>query len=314
MLKLDDVARTLESMFNGTNSETISITGRPDFQFVVQTTGFHLDHNYDLETKKSFIPVFVTSMGGEYDPVPEVKRASYNIVVRVYFPVRFKDEFFNFNNYLVDCLVGQIRTYGSDKALSNISIPQYNEIVQLDLKNFENWVRETYGEMPIEIMEPYMEMSFNLYLSTVADGYLFGNQVTFTLSFKATETINGVATQVTYSETLKWTSAGTGLSNSPIAQQLIDDSSYKFTRNVVNITNRSQSILVYANDDTFWQKLITLYNSGNVQDSISDLTLTKTYNFATPLVVTYNSIVLGMNENVARGEPLSFTISFGDAL
>ena len=327
MLQLDKVAKKLEAMFNGTDSEISSLTRPVDYQFVVETTGFYIDHIIDKNAtpKQNFIPVFVSTVGGDYDPVPNIDRSSTNIAVRFYFPVRLKDDFFAFQSYLVELFVGKVRDYGGQKALSNISVAQFGEIQELDFNQFKDWIQQTYKDLPMEINEPYLEATINLYLSTMADGYIWGNNVEFELSF--------TYESVEYKAVLDWTSAGTGVSNSPIAQQLVDDSNYKITKNVVNITNRSQSILAYAKikyvwdntqekyvipatdkESTFWAKLIELYNSGNLDEGISGMSLKKTYNFASPITATYTSIVLSMNENIARGEPLSFTIAFGDKL
>ena len=327
MLQLDKIAKKLEAMFNGTDPEISSLTRPVDETFVVETTGFYIDHIYDNQPnpKHNFVPVFISTVGGDYDPVPNIQRSSTNLAIRFYFPVKRKEFFFKFQDYLVELFVGKIHDYDGTKALSNISVAQYGEIQELDFRQFKDWVQQTYKDLPIEENEVYLEATINLYLSTMADGYLFGNSVEFELSFTYNST--------EYKATLDWTSAGTGVSNSPIAQQLIDDATYKFTKNVVNITNRSQSILAYVKikyvwdsvqekyiipatdkESTFWAKLIELYNSGNLDDGITALSLKKTYNFASPITATYSSIVLSMNENIARGEPLSFTIAFGDKL
>lgn len=114
-----------------------------------------------------------------------------------------------------------------------------------------------------------------------------------------------------FDEKLCWTQGGSNVSNSPIAQQLIDTDSY--AKNVVNITNYSKSIVAYFKTTEMWFKLLDLYNTNHFNE-ITDLELVKTYEFGanTTKTYTFNQVVLSLNENNALGDLISFTISFGD--
>ena len=183
MINLPQVAKKLEDILNGVDTETIANTRNVDYEFVVATEGFHLDKIYDKETKKNFIPVFISSMGGEYNPIKGLKQADYNIPVVIYFPVSFKNDFFELNEYLVDCFVGAMLTYGTTKCLSNISIAQYGELEEYDvLKRFREWVETTYNK-PLEVMEVWMSMSFNLYLSSLGSDFKYGNDGAISLTY-----------------------------------------------------------------------------------------------------------------------------------
>ena len=96
---LTEVAQKISDILNGIDAETIGISRDNQYEFVVATEGFHLDYIYDKETKKNFIPVFIGSIGGENNPIPDLDESDTTIPVTIYFPVKFKDDFFLINKY-----------------------------------------------------------------------------------------------------------------------------------------------------------------------------------------------------------------------
>lgn len=186
MIILSEVAQKLEKILNGVDSETQSISNplSNPYYFVVETEGFHIDHIERKDKEGNFIPVFVSSMGGQFNPVKGLKQGSYSYSIDFYFPVRFKQDFFLLGDFLVEVFVGTILNYGefSGKAVSNIGVPQFGEIQNLDFKEFAKWVDARY-EKPIEVMESYMSMRVSLYLSNAAPGLIYGNDFRTSLSF-----------------------------------------------------------------------------------------------------------------------------------
>ncbi len=171
MIYLTEIQEKLNEILNGEGNPT-------DFLYRVETVGFHLDHVYDNESKKNFIPVFISPLGGSVNPVPGLKQVNLNVPLTFYFPVRFKEEMFALYGWLVEVFTGQILEYGVEKkkALSNVSVPTYGEIQNLDLGEFKKWVSETY-QMPLEVMEPYLSMQFTLYIQASGDEFIYGNSV-----------------------------------------------------------------------------------------------------------------------------------------
>lgn len=383
MIYLPEVAETLEKILNGVDTQIAGLSSPVGFEFKVKTAGFHIDANDDMVTKKNFIPVFIDSDGGAFDAVKEIQRQVESINVVMYYPVRFKDDFFAITDYLVDYFVAQRLNYGklSGKCLSNIGAVRYGEIQGLDLVNFSKWVENNY-ERPIRKTENYMSLQFTLYLTNLASGFILGNQVKYSLLYSVSRTardylvtnvlypcgryrtadklIDGVQYYAfrnvekdwlyytknlyfegneayytitddvvtfvgrtsaiggtgehdetwTYNEDLVWTSSGTGAANSPISQQLIDVDSY--AKNTSNITNYNKSIVAYIRGNEFWKILLDFYNKQEMS-KIDTLTLAKTYYFTGDTkLYSFSQLVLSMNENIALGEPVSFTITFGD--
>ena len=94
MIILTDVAAKLEEILNSAECPT-------DFQFVVKSQGYHLDTIADKKKGINKIPVFVEMVGGEYNPVPNLKQANFTYGVNIWFPIRFKETFYALNEYLV---------------------------------------------------------------------------------------------------------------------------------------------------------------------------------------------------------------------
>ena len=181
MIVLTDLAHKLEEILNNSNIASV-------FQFVVKSQGYHLDSIADQKTGKNTIPVFVGIAGGEYNAVPNLKQVNFNYSVSIWFPIRFKESFYLLNEYLEETFVAKTIDINGQKALCNISIAEYSEITDVHLDQFEEWVEDTYeGAVRVmkkehDISEEYMAMTFNLYATTLGDGFSFGNDVKFKLS------------------------------------------------------------------------------------------------------------------------------------
>lgn len=293
MIVLSEVASTLKTLLNG-------ITGLSQYQFEVETEGYHIDHVYDATTLKNFIPVFISSMGGQYNPVPELKQATYTIPIAIYFPVRFKNDFFLLNDYLVDLFVGVKRNYGtlSGIAISNISVAQYGELQQLDLKEFKNWVNQTY-KAPIDVMEMWMTMTFTLYLSTAANGFVWGNDASASLSF--------VLDGTTYNDNnLTFNQSSIQSQSQPTSQQVQETTEVE---GVPFGTSYGSGFTVYIKNTTFYQKIVEKWFSGEIQKLRLNFSMTligKTY--------TRYCYVESMNLNVQKGQLTTITFAFAKAI
>ena len=184
MIVLTDVAAKLEELLNGVGNDF-------PFQFVVKSQGYHLDSIADHKKGYNLIPVFVSSLGGEYNPVPNLHEANFTYSVNIYFPVRFKEDFYQLNEFLENTFVGKKVQIGSQNPLCNISPAEYGEIVGVELSRFKSWVEEEYEstggkffEKEQEVCEEYMSMTFKLYCTTLGEGFMFGNDVKYELTMK----------------------------------------------------------------------------------------------------------------------------------
>lgn len=183
MILLTDVATKLEELLNAYSPS--------DYSFVVKSAGYHLDSISNKKKARNQIPVFVSLVGGEYNPVPNLKETNYTFEVNIYYPVRFKEDFYNINPYLSNLFVGKKLSFGSDNALCNISVAEYGEIIDFDaIREFENWVEEQFnGAMHLfkkeeQVNEFYMSMRFRLFATKLGEGFMLGNDVKYLLNFE----------------------------------------------------------------------------------------------------------------------------------
>ena len=309
MIYIEEIAEKLQNILNGLDEETSGTTLYSDFYFDVQVAGYHIDHIQNKNIGKNFIPVFIDLMGGEYDPIPNLKKGSFNIPITFYFPVRFKNEFYHLNEFLNDVFVGKVLSWGANTGLclSTISVATYGEIQDLDLKEFKTWAENKY-QRELEVMEPFRSMDLTLYLLT-GEGLIYSNQVEYSMAY----TYEGIRYPEEGYYRVKWLETSSGISNDPISQQLIGT---KHTESVINITNRSHSILVYAEDNDFWKNIITAYNNDKMNDLLATLEIKKVYKRGSSEIasVTKNAseLALSITENLELGSPLSYSFTFGD--
>lgn len=241
MIIISEVAQKLEKILNGLDLQTSDKQNPTPFFFHVETEGFHIDHLEEPNGARNFIPVFISSMGGQYNPVKGLKQGSYVIPIVFYYPVRFKNDFFALGEMLVDVFVGEILEYGpiSGKAISNISVPTYGEIQNLDFAKFQNWLSDHNFPKRIEEMEPYMSMQITLYLSNSAPGFIYGNDVKVSLSF--------THDSKTYSiDDVKWDGASIQ-SNSQTQSEQDEDASVPESDSLPFGTGYGSSFKVYPN-------------------------------------------------------------------
>lgn len=288
MIYLNEVCEKLSEILNSDENPA-------DFLYAVESIGFHSDTLMNGKANRNVIRVFVSSMGGTFNPIFGLGEASYNIPITIYFPVRFKNDIFALDAYLHQVFVGAIVSYGqlSGSALSNLSVSQYGEIMDMEaLREFEDWVSKTFVKMPIEVTEPYMSVTMNLYLSTISQNYAYGNEVTATLSW------TGHSIPLVFAD-------GSIQSNSQAEQQQqigqYESDGLPFS------TTYGTSFRLYLGKDEASTILFDKWLDGTIFDL--DLTLTVTFpsmNRVYQRKVFLASAVLP----IQKGQPLTMTMTF----
>lgn len=307
MIILSEVAQKLEKILNGTDSETSGLSNPTPYYFKVETEGFHIDHIEKADKSGNFIPVFISSLGGQFNPVKGLKQGSYSFPFIFYFPVSFKEAFFALGDFLVDAFVGAILNYGeiSGKAVSNISVPQFGEIQDLDLGQFSKWVETTYKE-PINIMEPYLTMQVTLFLSNAAPGLVYGNDVKVDLSF--THNNN------TYTlEDVDWD--GASLQSNSQSQSEQEEETNE-ADGIPFGTAYGSSFKIYPNLDVkaknsnlyFYKELLKIWLAGNIQEVECEVTFTIADD--PELKYTRKCFIQSIVSPIEKGQILSLTLTF----
>lgn len=309
MILLNEVAEKLEKILNGEDAEVIllGLTPPPGFFFKVATEGFHIDSIYDMPEGRNFLPVFISSMGGNFNPVPELMQANYVIPVAIYCPVRFKNDLFKINEFIAQVFVGRQLNYGanSGRALSNISVMQMGEIVEMDLKQFKQWEETTY-KMPIEVMEPYVQVTFSLYLSTAASDFVYGNDAETTLTIggisaeELEEWFGGDETKTT--DKISFVTQSLQSNSDPAVQQLMGEDE---SEGLPVGTAYASSPSIYVKDTPFYRYLINKWFNGKAQTT----TLTLNLKF---LGQTYTKtcFIQSVNLLLQKGELVTITLTF----
>ena len=195
MILLTDVAAKLEELLNNYDLS--------DYLFVVKSSGYHLDSIANKDKARNQIPVFVSQVAGEYNPVPNLHQINTTYEINIYYPVRFKEDFYNLNAYLEQLFVGKQLSFGTENALCNVSVATYGEIIQVEaIREFENWVEAEYNEneriiqLDRQVNEFYMSMQFRLFCTTLGTGFIFGNNVKYKLTATVPTKIDRIVVEI----------------------------------------------------------------------------------------------------------------------
>lgn len=310
MIILTEVAQKIDNILNGRDSETSAFTNPTNLSFLVQTEGFHIDEIKKPDKSGNFIPVFISSLGGQFNPVKGLKQGSYSIPVVLYYPVRFKDAFYSLAEYLADVFVGTYLNYGtiSGRAVSNISVPQYGEIQDIDFNEFEKWVGTNY-KMPVETMEKYMSMTFTLFLSNAAPGLIYGNNIKVDFSFTYEETTLSVSD-------INWDGASLQSNSQPQSEQeegtneadslpfgTAYGASFRIYPNLNTPANEStQETPVY-----FYKELLKVWLNGNIQEL--ECKVKFTFGGDPDLVYERDCFIQSIITPIEKGEILALTLT-----
>lgn len=197
MINLLEVSNKLNEILNSVDNPLRIDNER--VSFLVATEGYRLDKIANRQLGKNLIPVFIGLGGGENNPIPHLKQQSKSINIAIYYPIRYKDIFYDLEAYLGDLFIGKMLNFGelSGKCLTNMGVAQFGEIVGMDFEQFKEWTGSVYRQT-IEESSNWFSMQLTLYVTQIAEGFLFGNDTKFTMDLKYREfyvndiVVNGV--------------------------------------------------------------------------------------------------------------------------
>lgn len=296
MINLLEVQAKLQEILDS-NSNPIS-----QYQFVVETQGFHLDKISDRETGKNFIPVFISTMGGQHNPVPLLHQTEYTIPITFYYPVRFKDDFFLLYDYLVDVFVGQFLTFTSGSARCNIALPQFGEIQDLDFKEFQTWVGSIYRK-EIEVMEPYLSMTVTLFMSSSGSNFIYGDNVKITniqITYGSTQILND-------SEPIIIERADIASSETAPQQSFSDTHIKGYPANL----GYTKEIPLIIKNTPQYRELIRILDGVKDTQKIT-VDITERFPFETPLLVTSTYYVTNYTRRTTYAQLLGISLTLAD--
>lgn len=315
MINLETMAIKIDNVLNGTDTEIpvgLTSPANDNYFFKVFSEGLYLSQVFDRNRKKNFIPVVVGAYGGENNAVEGLGEQDRNVMIQILFPVRFKQEMYLLEEYLDAVFVGRELTFGTQKAVCNVSPAQYGELTDFDFNEFNNWVENNYLQ-PIEKMETYMVMNITLYISTAKNvgnegGFVYGNSYSY--SFSIGSKVNGEFIAAMTDSNPVFVDQADGFSSQPQNQQLLGQ---KYSKGIGMATSYSKTIEVYVknNDDYIW--LINKYLDRDLQGLM--VKVVEEYNIGTTHPTRTAFYYLADVSLVkTKGELMSVTLDLGDLL
>lgn len=315
MINLEVMAQKINDVLNGTDAEIPSGLVSPandDFFFRTFSEGLYLSDVADMNTGKNFIPVVVGAYGGENNPVAGLGEQDRNVLIQILFPVRFKAQMYLLEEYLDEIFVGKELTFGSQKAVCNLSPAQYGELQDYDFNEFNKWVENTYLQK-IEKMETYMAMTITLYISTAKnvgkpDGFVYGNSYSY--GFSIGSIVNGsFAADFTDSAPVFVDQADSS-SSQLASQQLLGEKSAK---NLAVATSYAKTIEVYIKNNSSYVWLIQKYLDRDLQGLTVQVNETYGIGTTNPTKTAYY-VLNDVSLVKTKGELMSVTLTLGDKL
>lgn len=304
MINFNELSSKLQNIFNGLDADTLSIANPlSNYQFVTNTFGSHLDSVADKKTKKNIIPMFIQSEDGTVGSIKALKEVESPFTIYVYFPIKFKDDFFKLPEFILDVFAGQLYNYGalSGHAISKIDVPQFSQLERQQMRQFRDDISTIYN-LPIDETQLYGVCQFTLTLKQYADlklanGFIVGNQITDTLSFQ----YDGTA----YTETLVYLQDEAISKSNGTNQQALTESE---TSSLMINTSKTTQIDAYIKDNAFWNKFIELFENGLLQNQ--EFIFIRSYGLSTTKAFTHNLILDTADSNIVIGEIMYFSMVF----
>jgi len=264
MIEISELSAKLQSILNGT--DPLSPSSRPDSVtfFDVRTPSAPYSDKTAFSDKKTYFPVMVTSGGqGNYQPIPDVMLFSCSMSITFIYPVSSTEAVRRYFDYLAKALNGRMVDFGTVSgncvcALGTPSIGQLQYIEEAQFQAFRAETSKIFGTVA-NVSRAWSTMTCEIYFSGGdraggTDGLIFGNQATDTISF-GYEMIN-------YSEDLLLVSPSSAKQSATYEQQGL---SSLMQRSLETNTAYGKAFVVLVRANSFWLKIMTLYESGALQ-------------------------------------------------
>ena len=334
MITINQIATELENILNQTSGNVPEGVKPPfDGLFAVRTEGYVLDHVHDFETGKNFFPVFLGAMTGDFNPIPDLEQIDMEVPVSIYFPVRFKDKMLEMQEFLNKVFVGRAIGFNQGEdgkygqyAVCNISMAELGEITTLDVDQFGNsilkglnqFIQEQY-KMPVSSSEPWICLTFSLYLATMKGALstdegatIYGNAYQVSLAYgENEETISTDNVAIAYSATAETQQGFRLLNDSPTNNELMGTS--------LAVTSAiSYTFEAVIKRNKFWNAILSDMMSGklNANDFHLQIKLLSAYASSTSsdyadFSMAYTDVVLtNLTTNVGINEPMTIEFTF----
>lgn len=180
MIRLDEIAVKLNEVLNNVDNPVQIDNAR--VAFMVATEGFRIDNIADRELGKNLIPVFIAASGGENNPVEGLKQQTKSINIGIWYPLKYKDNFYVLEDYLDDVFVGKLNNLGNNtgSCLTSLGTAEFGEITDGNFTQFEQWITSKYKKT-LDVTMAWFSMTLTLYATKTSSGFMFGNEIKYEL-------------------------------------------------------------------------------------------------------------------------------------
>ena len=297
-MKINDLATIIEDTLN----EDISIPYEYDLWFKVRTYASFLDDRtlVNGNNKYNFIPCYIDSPSGSFQPLSNAIISSYQYALKMYFPIEEKEKIFEIlTERLSEQFVGQIIGNEGEEEIINMGVAQFSQINIANVNEFQTWVSDLYGEK-IRKSNYYIEVSIPLYLSNGkaknGNNLALGNEFIYEISIKDNDTDTMIINnyQIIRNETTS------SVVNSLQTEQL--ENTY-LAHNVVASTNYVETFNMFIDTQTLTPNLLSKILNGNINDTKYDIYLSVYYKYKVDNNMLVNNMVVAIDKATLVARP-----------
>lgn len=301
MINIADVKDTIVSLLNGTSTQTTEL--RPsDKKFVGAFWGSFLDSTINGNNNYDFL-VFIDTPSGRFEAIPKLLFNDGTFQINFYYKLTNASTtlLYDYVNYLAKCLVGKYILFGSNGAICNMTLPTFGAVQPQSTEQFASHLNDMY-KTKIDKTEIWGICSFTLFLTNVASGYMWGNQI----KYLATFAYGGSSFSDVELVFLTSASQDVGGTNT---QQLLSDANAK---SLVKDLGHSFSISAIYDGSNALKAIVDMFNNRDYANKAFVIAKNYYASDMTTVVKTYlyDYILVNISEVVEKGKLLSYNLTF----
>lgn len=256
MINLEELQKKISNILNGLDTET-SGNDNPcdDFYFLVKTYGTRLENVSNYTLKRNVIPVYINLVDSSVEPIEDLGEIDTTYELYIYFPLQYKEQFFDLGKFLVNCFNAKTLSYGtnSGNALTTLSIPELNDIEDVQLGELNSFLQQDFN-LPIKKTEKWGVLTFQLFFYQVAnlgeeDGFMYGNEIKYNLTYKS------------LSEDIVATQRVINYQGDTYAEQNFAESE---TGSIIKNGTTTWTINPYVRNNAFWKQFLLDFENGDL--------------------------------------------------
>ena len=188
MVKINSLAAHIENAAN-----QYAINNSLNIRFKARTYASFLDKIVETSggVDREYIPIYLDVPSGAFDAVPNISKVNQTYEINFFFPIEYKETMLALLEYLPSVYVAKVLSIGSEKAVTNLSVPVFGEVQPATMERFSQFIKDTYGNsIVVKRTDYWLNYKLTIFLGSAKanDGsaMLWGNDISYELNIATT--------------------------------------------------------------------------------------------------------------------------------